>query len=165
MGMFDYVSKNVSDRIINMCPNCATDLTEYSDNWQTKDFECLLDTLNLEDFKLDKFEMNHICPECNRFIKADVDFSSGTVTVFIENTSEQKLLFHDLTICEDRLRLLQQEIDKTLHSNNSSIIQMLKLNQSTESDLEKYRNLFDFDIIIDHLLDEYYVIPKKLKDV
>lgn len=164
MGMFDYISNSVTQRIIKTCPVCGGVFTDSGEKWQTKYFDCRLDTLQLEDLILDKFEMCHMCSDCGNFISADVDFNRGTVDIEVgHNTQIQHLLFSDLDVCHERLLALKNKIYKKLNADDE-VVKTMELHQATESDLEKYRHLEDFDTIVHHLLQEYYVVPKELDD-
>lgn len=164
MGMFDYISNSVTRRIINTCPVCGNEFTQQGERWQTKCFDCNLDTLQLEDLVDDKFEMHHICPNCVNFISAYVDFNRGIVDIEVgHNTQIQHLLFSDLDVCHERLLALKNKIYKKLNADDE-VVKTMELHQATESDLEKYRHLEDFDTIVHHLLQEYYVVPKELNN-
>ena len=59
MGMFDYIKYEAP------CPKCG----EMLDDWQSKDSECLLDTL--EPWQVSHFYQS--CPKCKSWILAKVD--------------------------------------------------------------------------------------------
>jgi hypothetical protein len=71
MGMYDTINFRVANKIIQECPNCFTPFSIEEDEWQTKSFENMLDTLSEKDLDRD-FEMHTICHQCNHYISLSV---------------------------------------------------------------------------------------------
>lgn len=164
MGMYDNVNNVFAKRIIDKCPMCSGELYRGTDGevfeWQTKDFDCLLDNLDVEDVT-DTFEMHTICPQCHRYISANVNMLDGMVQIST-NTSSSSSRFNDLSLVDEYCTLKQEKYKQNLQSKIQDGFE-----QATEKDIINTILEQEDDISIDEaiklipiLLNNYYIFKK-----
>ena len=94
MGMYDYISRPLAESIIKKCPMCSnTILNDDYSEWQTKDFSCVLQPIDVDDLS-DNFEMHTICPHCHNYISLYVDMLNGTYNVYTNNSNSKGKFEH-----------------------------------------------------------------------
>ena len=98
MGMFDTMSNNLAERIIKKCPVCGKNVIGEDNEWQTKDFDCILSILDLEDIirkddgREHSHEMHGICSNCGKYISVIFDLADNHITVSTQNTNSSGAL-------------------------------------------------------------------------
>lgn len=157
MGMYDEISRGLAERIITECPCCHKDLYgeyEYAE-WQTKDFERILKTISLEDLDNDIFEMHTICPNCNKYMSAEVNIMKGIIDIRT-HTFQETLPILDRTLIKD-----YKKSRLNRYSNKVGGVWLKDINV----DYNDFVRSLDLDSclsdIVDSIFDNYYIIPKK----
>lgn len=154
MGMFDEMSKTVTDRIIKECPFCKKILVpdiEEATLWQTKSFKNLLYIIDLKDINKDVFEMHHICPNCNKYISVNIDMISGDINIFDSN--------YNFSVCS-------KFIDMSLRDDwkNVQLSKFELKNNTTSFNLKNWleSNNVGYNKIEGNLSKDFYIIPKEV---
>lgn len=154
MGMYDTMNNNLAERIISKCPICGKDIIGECNEWQTKDFDCLLSIIDLEDIiKYDEgkersHEMHGICSNCNKYISIIFDIADNHIIISShESNSTGELADIDLR-SEYLIGLSKYEnnkINKAFNNYGVALLDRLSIETS------------DVDI---NNLDQYYIIPR-----
>lgn len=154
MGMFDTMSNNLAERIIKKCPVCGKNVIGEDNEWQTKDFDCILSILDLEDIirkddgREHSHEMHGICSNCGKYISVIFDLADNHITVSTQNTNSSGAL-SDSDLRNDYLieltRFKNNKIDKAFSDYGNVLLNRLSIDTS--------------EVDIDNL-DKYYIIPK-----
>lgn len=169
MGMYDEISPSLSSRIIKLCPYCGKEY-DTEEFWQTKDFDCILKLITMEDIAkhgYDSFEMHHICDKCNKYISIRADLTKGIFYIRNSKTNEQSSwsFFEDTELINEYSKI---RFDKNIDENfikclKSMSIGYTKLIDSMDNvDLE-CGNIYT---ILHNISKDYYIIPKeKLENI
>lgn len=159
MGMYDMISSNLAKRIITKCPLCNHNIIEEnpkwdSDEWQTKDFDCLLSILDLKDIiekdngKENIHEMHAICNHCNQYISVVFDLADNHITISTHNSSSSSTLEDENLKNEYLIEITRYEndkINKAFSEYGVALLNRLSIDPN--------------EVDIDNL-DKYFIIPK-----
>lgn len=160
MGMYDEINKSLTDRIITHCPYCndfiLNDEIDWRSYWQTKDFDCLLKTLDLKDIESNRFEMHVCCSKCGRYLSADVNLDTGVIMFKgKENDVGRWADIEDKSLIDEFIRL-----DRKRHEIDNNSKEWLKLRSIGYNEIEKYIYLENRREAAKELLKDFYIIPK-----
>lgn len=161
MGMYDEISKSLTDRIVKLCPYCGGTILEddagWRSFWQTKSFDCILKTLDLKDIESNKFEMHICCSKCGKFISALVNLDKGIIIFKGRNNEPDKW-----ALAEDTdLKYEFKEIDRKRHNINNSSNNWLKSKSIGYDDIIEYIYPNNMKDTAEELLENFYIIPKE----
>ncbi len=154
MGMYDTMNNNLAERIISKCPVCGKDIIGECNEWQTKDFDCLLSIIDLEDIieyddgKERSHEMHGICSNCSRYLSVIFDIADNHITISSHDSSSTGVLADSDLRSEYLIELSRYEnnkINKAFSEYGVALLNRLSIKPS------------DVDI---NNLDQYYIIPK-----